>query len=810
MPEEHISAEQQKPDLTLEIAHLLLIDVCGYSKLLVNEQIELLHELNRIVRSTDSFRTAEKSGKLIRVPTGDGMALVFFHSPEEPARCAMEISLALKDSPHIQVRMGVHSGPVNEVTDVNDRSNIAGAGINVAQRVMDCGDAGHILVSKHVADDLASYRHWQPYLHDLGECEVKHGLRLHVVNLYKEDIGNPQVPEKLRRRRKWSQPAHSVVRPVSAPRLPKSLLIISLLLSALVLAISFSILFRRGGLSRGANPAIFGPEKSIAVLPFENLSTDQQNAFFADGVQDEILMDLAKVADLKVISRTSVMQYKSGTERNMREIAQQLGVTHVLEGSVQRTGNRVRVTAQLIDARRDNHVWAERYDRDLADVFAIQSEIAKTIADQLQAKMSPNEKAAIEKAPTADVAAFELYSRAKDLILQIGFPRGTENLRAGIDLLNQALVRDPSFFAAQCQLAFAHDLLYAVLDHTPERRALADAAIEAAFRLRPDAGEAHLTRGYHLYRTYLNYDQALAELEIARRTLPNEPRIFESTGYIARRRGQFEAGLRNLQRAVELDPRNRRTLEQLAGTYQVLRRYPEAIAMYDRTLSIKPDDADTKAARALLLLDWKALTGPVHEAIDEIRAKNPQAIKSVADIWFLCALAERDANAAEAALAALGDGGFGDSSAQFTAGFGRALLARMSKDEEKARSAFAATRADQEKVVQAQPDFGPPMCVLALIDAGLGRKEDALREVRRAVELTPVEKDSLDGADIIQYSAIVAAWFGDKDLALQQLAKATQLPGYLSYGRLKLLPWWDPLRGDPRFGQIVAALAPKE
>src|SRR5919201_1117371 len=549
------------------------------------------------------------------------------------------------------------------------------------------------------------------------------------------------------------------------------------------------------------------PAKSIAVLPFENLSDDPNNAFFTDGVQDEILTDLSKIADLKVISRTSVMQYKGGTARNLREIAQQLGVAHLVEGSVQRVANRVRVNAQLIDARDDAHLWAQTYDRDLSDVFAIQSEIAKAVADQLQAKLSPAEKNAIEQRPTTDVTAFELYSRAKDLILQIGFPRGTENLRAAIDLRNRALARDPSFFAAQCDLAFAHDLLYAVQDHTPERRALGDAAIEAAFRLRTDAGEAHLTRGYHLYRTYLDYDRGLAGLEIARQTLPNEPRIFEFTGYIARRRGQYEAAVRNFQRAAELDPRNRRTLVSLAGTYQVLRHYPEAIATYERVLSIKPDDADTKAARALLLLDWKAETRPVHEAIDEIRAKNPEAIKSVANIWFLCALAERDPKAAEAALTALGGGWFGDSSAQFTAGFGRAILAQMANREAKARSAFAAIRANQEKVVQAQPGFGPPVCVLALIDAGLGRKQQAVQEIQRAMELTPVEKDALNGADIIQYSAVVAAWAGEKDLDLQYLAKAARLPGYLSYGRLKLLPWWDALRGDTRFEQIVASLA---
>jgi TolB-like protein/Tfp pilus assembly protein PilF len=552
-------------------------------------------------------------------------------------------------------------------------------------------------------------------------------------------------------------------------------------------------------------------EKSIAVLPFENLSEEKANAFFTDGVQDEILTHLAKIADLKVISRTSVMQYKSGISRNLREIGQQLGVAHLLEGSVQRVGNRVRVNAQLINASTDAHLWAQTYDRDLADVFAIQSEIAKTIADQLQAKLSPAEKNAIEQQPTTDVAAFELYSRAKDLILNVGFSTmQVQNLHAGIDLLEQALARDPSLFAAQCQLAFAHDVLYALREHTPERRALADAAVQAAFRLRPDAGEAHLARGFHLYQAYRDYDGALAELGIARHTLPNDPRTFEFTGYIARRRGQHEEGLRNLQRAAELDPRNFFTLQQLALSYKLTHHYAEEIAMLDRALSIKPDDPETKGARGLAFFDSKANTQALHQTIDEIRAKNPAAIKSVADVWFICALAEHDAAAAEGALAALGDGRlFGDNSTSFNDNFGHGLLARMTKDKNKARSVFIAIRPEQDKIVQAQPEYGPAVCILALIDAGLSRKEEALREIRRAVELVPVAKDSLNGADMIQYSAIVAAWVGEKDLALEHLTQAARLPGFVTYGRLKLLPWWDPLRGDPRFEKIVASLAPK-
>jgi tetratricopeptide (TPR) repeat protein len=482
-----------------------------------------------------------------------------------------------------------------------------------------------------------------------------------------------------------------------------------------------------------------------------------------------------------------------------------------VEGSVQRVSNRVRVNAQLIDARNDAHLWAQTYDRDLANVFAIQSEIAKAIADQLQAKLSPAEKNAIEQRPTSDVAAFELYSRAKDLILNTGFSAiRAQNVRQGIELLNEALARDPSFSAAQYQLVLAQDNLYTLaIDHTPQRLALAEKALEALSRLQPNAGETHLARATHFYSAYRDYDRALAELEVARSTMPNAPRIYELTGFMARRRGAHEDGIRNLQHAVELDPRNFFTLQQLAISYQLLRRFPDVIATDDRALSIKPGDPETKAARALAYLDWKADTRPLHQMIDEIRAEQPEAVKSVADLWFICALAERDSPWAELALTVLGDGQFGDNQTQLTTGFGRGLLARMMKDENKAHAAFAAIRGGQEKMVQDQSDFGPTVCVLALVDAGLGRKEEALREIRRAVELVPLEKDALNGSDMIHYSAVVAAWVGEKDFALKNLVKAAQLPGFLSYGRLKLMPWYDALRGDPRFEKIVASVAPK-
>ena len=450
---------------------------------------------------------------------------------------------------------------------------------------MDCGDAGHILLSKHVAEDLEQYERWRPLLHDLGTCEVKHGVRVSVANLYSDQLAIRSCREISRRLRN--------VAPVCAGR---RLAVALLVLAASLRGAFFS--YR----ARTAASASRVAEKSIAVLPFENLSEEKANAFFADGVQDEILTDLAKIADLKVISRTSVMQYKSGAPRNLREIGQQLGVAHVVEGSVQRAANKVRVNAQLIDARNDAHLWAQTYDRDLADVFAIQSEIAKAIADQLQAKLSPNEKKAIEQPPTTDLAAFDLYSRAKSLLLTAGFSATTEpDLRKAIELLDEAVKRDPSFFDAYCQLAYAHEHLYAVCgsDHTPARLALAEAAVQAATRLRPDAAETHLARAQYLYYGLRDYAGALAELEIARRALPNDPRLFELTGYILRRRGQQEEGLRNLERAVELDPRNFYTLQQIALSYQYLGRYAEAIAALDRALAIVPDNVETRATRGL-------------------------------------------------------------------------------------------------------------------------------------------------------------------------------------------------------------------
>jgi serine/threonine protein kinase/Tfp pilus assembly protein PilF len=559
----------------------------------------------------------------------------------------------------------------------------------------------------------------------------------------------------------------------------------------------------------GSNPA--PPDKSIAVLPFENLSSDPNNAFFADGVQDEILTDLARIADLKVIGRTSVMQYKSGVARNMSRIGQQLGVAHLVEGTVQRSGNRVRVNTQLVDARTDRRIWAQIYERDLADVFAIESEIATAIAAELDAKLSPNEKSDIERPVTGNIPAFDLYTRANNLLLIESFSDDLPgHLQQAAELLNRAVAEDPTFFEAYCQLSDAHDGLYFYgYDHTPARLASAELAIQRAFRLRPDAGEAHLARAQNLYWGYLDYDDALTELEVARQSLPNDARVFLLLGYIHRRQGHWEESARDFDRAVDLDPRNLDTLLQIATNCDLFRRYAEEKLILDRALAIEPNHAEIKAVRANVDLDCQANTQPLHQTIDKIRAENPASVRGVANNWLICALAERNATAAQEALIALGDTPLRDGTVHLNRSFVEGLIARMTKDEAKARAAFTVALVDQEKVVQAQPNYAPPRCALGLIYAALGRKNEALREGRRAVELLPVEKDAIWGPAMHRYLAKIAAWVGENDLACEQLAIATQVPSGVSYGQLKLMPWWDPLRGDPRFEKIVDALAPK-
>jgi TolB-like protein/predicted Ser/Thr protein kinase len=552
----------------------------------------------------------------------------------------------------------------------------------------------------------------------------------------------------------------------------------------------------------------------IAVLPFENLSNDKEDASFAEGVQDDLLTKLAKIARLKVISRTSVMEFRG--KHNTREIGDALRISHVLEGSVRKTGAWLHINAQLIDTRTDTHVWVEQYDRDLKEMFAIQSEIAQKVAERLHAKISPAERLAIERPPTADLTAFDLYNRAKNFLLTVinasNTNTGKEDLLRAADLFNQAVAHDPTFFQAYCQLAWTHDYLYFHgFDRTPARLALAEAAVQAAFRLRPDAGEAHLARAWNLYWGHRDYDGALADLDIAGKALPNDARLFELRGYIERRRpgGSQEEALRNLERAIELDPRNVHLLTQTSTSYENLRRYRDDETILDRALAVDPNNLDARVSRAFVEFDWKANTGPLHQLIDELRVKDSAAIQGMADSWLLCALAERDPTSTADALAALGEHSIGNETVKFTPRFVKGLIARMAKDDVKARAAFITARAEQEELVGTNPDNAGALCALGLIDAALGRKEEALREGRRAVELLPVERDAIGGRRMTEYLAVIAAWVGDKNLACELLGTAIRPPAPVTYGELKLLPFWDPLRGDPCFEKIVASLAPK-
>ena len=791
-----------KQDRELQVAHILFTDIVGYSKLLSDEQQKLFGLLNEIVRNTSQFRAAEAAGKLVRLSTGDGIGLAFFTTVDVPVRCALEISRKLREHPELKLRMGINSGPVDQVSDVNDQRNITGVGINMAQRVMDCGDAGHILLSRRVADDLAQYHEWKPYLHDLGHVEVKHGLKLEVVNFYNQEAGNSQLPGKLksaarkRSSKKWMLAAAAV----------------------LIAAMSFVVL-RIGLRARSGGSSLSVSEKSIAVLPFENMSAEKENAFFADGVQNEILTNLAKIADLKVISRASTMVYKVGNPRNLRDIGQQLGVAHVLEGSVQRAGATVRGSAQLIDARKDKHVWAETYDRELFDVFAIETELAQAIAGELQAKLTSSEKAAIEEKPTQDLVAYEFYTRAVSLIYNVQASGPSDDsekaLSEAVDLLNKAVARDPNFLLAYCQLAFVHDAVYREeIDHTPARLALAKAAIDAAFRLRPDSGEAHLALGWHLYWGYSDYDRARAELALAQQSLPNNPRVYYLAGRMDRSQGRWADAIRNLERACDLDPQNLPYLIYFGATYAWLNDYEQWTKVMDRIVALHPDRVG-RLFRASIEVHRRTDTGPLRAEIEKILTNEPGSEKDpfVAGQRYTVALYDRDWDAAGRAAAVLDQKNSLDPSwslPKLGRDFWVGVVARLKGDETSARAAFMTTRAQQEEEIRGDPDNIFLLSELGLIDAALGRKEEALNEGRRAMELAPSVKDEFTEPCVKIYFAIICTWTGEREVALGQLEALVKTPGSPTYGDFRLNPMWDPLRGDPRFEKIVASLAPKE
>ncbi len=805
-----MSADLQT-DVQLEIGHVLFMDVVGYSKLLVNEQRELLQQLSQIVRDAEPVRIAEATDKLIRIPAGDGMALVFFNSPESPVRCAMEISKKLKEHPQLQLRMGIHSGPINRVRDVNDRINVAGAGINTAQRVMDCGDAGHILLSHHIAEDLGHYRQWQPHLHGLGECEVKHGARIHVVNFYTGELGNPELPEKFRRQKggKTSRSETSLLKGRWA-------LIASAF--AIIAAVAVAIpLFLHRSSSKPASvsiskpfpvPAVAIPEKSIAVLPFENRSDDKQNAYFADGIQDEILTNLAKIADLRVISRTSVMQYKSGAERNLREIGQQLGVAHVLEGSVQRSGNRVRVTAQLIDARTDMHQWAEHYDRDLADVFAIQSEIAQAIANQLQAKLSPQEKALVEEIPTRNIEAYALYlhanqlSRNPDTLL--------EDYKTAEQLYMQAIALDPNFALAHARLASVRAAVFHFYEPLDIWKDKARSEAELALQLQPSLAEGHFALGQCIYWMDEDYDRALEQFDIAARLSPNNGDIGRLIAAIKRRQGKWQESLEAYRKNQKIDPQNPNVVRELVFTNTAMRRWSEAAQWAERMRGMAPASLIAKIQSGYVDFWWKGDTRLMKSLLDEVPAGvDPDGV--VTSCKWEVAMLERDYAAAKRILE--------DSSRSEISYMPSALIPKSilegcvylaQGDTAGANRNFELARPVFEMTVRESPDNAVGHANLGWLYAFMGRKDEAIREGRRAVELKPESKDAVDGAIMNCYLALIYARVGENDLAIPLIERLLKTPGAadsvdysITVNDLKYRWEWDATRSDPRFTKLI-------
>ena len=574
-------SSETSSEVKLEIGHVLFIDIVGYSQLLITQQSEQIETLRSIVRGTAQFRVAEAEGKVLRLPTGDGAALVFRTTPETPVLCALEIARELKKHPELRLRMGIHSGPVNAITDLNEQANIAGAGINIAQRVMDCGDAGHILLSRRVAEDLEHYPRWRPYLHDLGQCEVKHGVRVSVVNFYTHEIGNPALPEKFKSARAiLTQPQ---------PKRSKVVFALALGIGAFAAIAVFVSLVVPGlwrwneKAKREPAEALPIPAKSIAVLPFDNLSRDPDNAYFVEGIQDEILTRLSKIADLKVISRTSTQKYKSAPE-NLRDIARQLGVANILEGSVQKSNGQVRVNVQLINALTDSHLWADTYDRHLADIFAVQSEIAKNIADALHAKLTGSEQSSIAKAPTTDPEAYELYLKGRFFWNR----RSGADLREAIDYFNQAIAQDPGYARAYAGLADSYLLLanYGG-SSTAEVLPPARTAVIKALELDDSLAEAHASRGL-LETLELHLEHSISEFERAIQLKPNYATAHQWLGLSHSSLGHFDQGIAHLKRALEFDPLSLIINADLCWTYLTARRFDDAEAQARKTIEMDP------------------------------------------------------------------------------------------------------------------------------------------------------------------------------------------------------------------------------
>jgi TolB-like protein/Tfp pilus assembly protein PilF len=780
-------APESENNLRLEIGHVLFIDLVGYSMLLIEEQKERVRQLTDIVLATTHVRAATNE-QLVRLPTGDGMALVFRNSSEEPAQCALEIAQALKAHPEIPVRMGIHSGPISEGTDVNDRANIAGAGINMAQRVMDCGDAGHILLSKHVAEDLEEYEQWRPLLHDLGACEVKHGLRVSVVNLYADQVGNPQLPKKFQALKKHSAR-------VRWAAITTALLAVAAIVAGIAL------------LSRYRVPSMLAaPEKSIAVLPFENRSRDPDNAYFADGIQDEILTRLSKIADLKVISRTSTQQYQS-KPGNLSEIAKQLGVAHIVEGSVQKSGEAVRVSVQLIKAANDSHLWADTFDRKLTDIFSVESEVAQAIADQLRAKLSGREEQVIAAKPTDNVEAYEAYLRG--LAYNLKTQPSAANSLGAQKYLREAVRLDLKFALAWTLLSITESRGYsqANLQPTVALREEARKAAETALTLQPDLGEAVLAKGYYHYYCLRDYNTAVRYFEQARQFLPNNSLIPESLAYVARRRGQWDRSESYFNEAERLDPRNVKLLGQHAFSYMVLRRFPEALRKFDQVLNITPDDVDTLVAKAAIaqaegdLPRAAALLTPLHPNADDPGALGTQVYQAILERRPAAVIARLKEILAKPDP----ELGYSNGELRFYLGWAQEIAG----DHAAAQESWRQARSELEPFLKEQPENVELMQALALTNMGLGDKAAALKLIDQALATLPIEKDAIAGPGLIEILARVAARMGEPDRAIAALHKLLSIPhsgglmgSPLTPALLRLDPMFDPLRNDPRFQKL--------
>jgi TolB-like protein/Tfp pilus assembly protein PilF len=785
----------QEPHLHLEIGHILFLDIVGYSKLLADEQRDVVQELNQIVRETEQFRTAEAEGKLTRLPTGDGMVLVFTNNPEAPVDCALEMSKALHSHPKVKVRMGIHSGPVNPVADVNDQANLAGAGINVAQRVMSCGDAGHILLSKHFAEDLEHYAHWRSYLHDVGAVEAKHGVRIPIVNFYTDQVGNPALPGKLRQAR-------------AAFRIKSAAVAALLLMTAL--GVAFWMLRRSQEELVKAVRAI--PYKSIAVLPFENLSRDPDNAYFADGIQDEILTRLSKIADLKVISRTSTQHYKSAPE-NLPEIAKQLGVAHVLEGSVQKSGDAVRVNVQLIKAANDSHLWGDTFDRKLTDIFSVESEVAKAIADQLRAHISGREEQVIAAKPTDNVEAYDAYLRG--LAYSLKTANTPANALGAQKYFREAVRLDAKFALSWALLSYVDAVGYITLNLQPTLalREEARQAAETSLTLQPNLGEAVWAKGYYHYSCLKDYDTAVRYFEQARQFLPNSSRIPESLAYVARRRGQWNRSEAYFNEAERLDPRDVPLLSQHALFYICLRRFPEGLRKLDQVLNIIPDDVDTLVFKAAIaqaegdLPRASALLGPLHPNAEDSSALEVQVYQVILErrpAQIISRLREI-LDKPDPAL------GFYNGELRFWLGWAQEVVG----DHAGAQESWLQARSELEAFLKEQPENVVLIGDLALTNMGLGDKGTALAlSERAAAAASPIDKDAIDGPVPIEILARVAAQTGETDRAIAALQKLLSIPytgplvATLTPALLRLDPMFDPLRNDPRFQKLCEEKLP--